>query len=454
MSALLARRNASRYLAARIESVLSTSRDRRFIHHQIYCVPSCSCRADVDVGKQLRRTFSNQASSSSSKSTPSLAQLATNEELTEIVNLFPPNISYAFGYGSGVLRQQPSDTNGVKSNPGMVDIILATDNPYEWHTHNLQRHLDHYSLMARGGPHFVTWLQVNFGAKLYFHPFVDVELEVDGGANADNKHTQSSKERIKREIKYGVVSTDDLISDLRNWDYLYLAGRMHKPIVSIELPQRFRKYEQSNGHIGIGVERRDEIEDAQRANLLSAVSASLLLRDTSNNEQSPSDSLQSIPVGQLYTTIAGLSYTGDIRMQTGAEDPNKVQKLVETPGMSNLWDDMYAETLGKLQSMGLVSLVSDNVDGKHLECGLSDMAARKQLVQNLPPRLRKRSDQIVAAAGNEKGSIQHGSAVLRQELTNIVAPAAKSQSIKGFFTAGMMKSWYYAMAKFKKGRVK
>mmetsp|Transcript_10661 Transcript_10661/g.18738 ORF Transcript_10661/g.18738 Transcript_10661/m.18738 type:complete len:453 (-) Transcript_10661:759-2117(-) len=389
------------------------------------------------------RTFSNSASSK--------PQLTTNTELSAIVNQFPPGIDYAFGYGSGVLRQQPSSTNqtnDINANPGMIDIILATENPHAWHQHNLERHSDHYSLMARiGGSQFVTWLQLNFGAKLYFHPFVNMNIDLDG----------ERKISVRREIKYGVVSTDDLIQDLTHWDYLYLAGRMHKPIVSIDLPREMRDAE---GPDSMVLDRSDEIENAQRTNLLSAVSASLLLQNASSNGQS-SSSIQSFPFSHLFSTIASLSYTGDFRMQTGAEDPNKVKKLVETPGMSILWEKKYSETIGKLHKLGLVSVVdscqrSDNSNhdgGKNLELDVTDVAIRKQLVQNLPSRLRKHSDQIVGVK-DSADSIPYGSEVLRQELASIVAPAAKSQSVKGFFTAGMLKSWKYAMAKFAKGSSK
>ena len=362
--------------------------------------------------KQNRRTtsFRTFATTTTKDSTIPEAQLTTNDELTSIVNQFPPQ-DYVFGYGSGVLRQQST------ANRGMIDIIFAVDNPHTWHEHNLQKHSDHYSYMARVcGVNFITWLQTNFGAKIYFHPFVDINL------------IQSNKDTIQRQIKYGVVSTDDLIQDLLNWDYLYLAGRMHKPIVSIDL--------KSNDALRQRNDRADEIEEAQRTNLLSAVSASLLLCNSNT-----------MPVSQLYNTIASLSYTGDFRMQTGAEDPNKVKKLVETPGMLDLWDAKYSDTLDKLHKVGLIS-VSNGSKGKQLETNLSDVAIRKQLVQHLPSRLRKHSDSIAGSADNK------GSSILREELANIVSPAAKNQSIKGFFTAGVVKSWRYALAKFAKGRIK
>ena len=31
-------------------------------------------------------------------------------------------------------------------------------------------------------------------------------------------------------MKYGIVSTDALRADLRHWHWVYLAGRMHKPV--------------------------------------------------------------------------------------------------------------------------------------------------------------------------------------------------------------------------------
>lgn len=350
--------------------------------------------------------------------TTSSVQIASNKELADIVHQFSPGIDYAFGYGSGVFRQ------AINTDPGMIDIILAVDEPHVWHERNLQRHYHHYSPMARlGGARIITWVQTKFGARLFFHPFVNMNIN-----------------HIQRQLKYGVVSSDDLIRDLIHWDYLYLAGRMHKPIVSIELSL--------NSNEKITSKRTNEIDYAQRTNLLSAVSASLLLHSSSYDEECNS----SISTSKLYNTIAGLSYSGDIRMQIGAEDPNKVNKLVETQGMMERWDEKYLDTISHLQRVGLLSMVVNNSSSisTNLETNLSDMSIRKQLVQNLPLRLRSHSDLIVGSIDKPESLLQ-GSLILCQELAKIVAPAARSQSIKGFFTAGMVKSWRYAMAKFSKG---
>ncbi|EJK45919.1 hypothetical protein THAOC_35442 [Thalassiosira oceanica] len=310
------------------------------------------------------------------------AQLTSQDELSSIVGQFPTSgLDYAFGYGSGVLRQGPmlQRPNSEGSKRGMVDLIMAVDDAQSWHTANLSKNRHHYSsLAALGGPPFISWIQKGFGAMLYFHPFVSVSLQSGDGPT------------IHREIKYGIVSTNDLVQDLLDWRYLYLAGRMHKP--------------------------------------------------ETNHENTPTDSM---PMSELFRTIASLSYTGDPRMTAGAEDPNKVTNLVKSAGMFRLWENKYAATFDKLQKVGILS-IDRSVDGtRKLQFLLGDTGTRKQLVANLPVRLQDRADEIA--------STSTGSMFLRKEIANIVAPAARSQSMKGLLTAGPIKSWNYIAAKLLKG---
>lgn len=344
------------------------------------------------------------------------AQLTSQDELSSIVGQFPTSgLDYAFGYGSGVLKQGPTlqRPNSEDSKRGMVDLIMAVDDAQSWHTANLSKNRHHYSsLAALGGPPFITWIQNGFGAMLYFHPFVSVSLQSGDGPT------------IHREIKYGIVSTNDLVQDLLDWRYLYLAGRMHKPVVPVK---------------GLISDGSDEIEEAQSANLMAAVSAAMLLQET-NHENTPTDSM---PMSELFRTIASLSYTGDPRMTAGAEDPNKVTNLVKSAGMFRLWENKYAATFDKLQKVGILS-IDRSVDGtRKLQFLLGDTGTRKQLVANLPVRLQDRADEIA--------STSTGSMFLRKEIANIVAPAARSQSMKGLLTAGPIKSWNYIAAKLLKG---
>ena len=101
-------------------------------------------------------------------------------------------------------------------------------------------------------------------------------------------------------IKYGVTTVDNLCSDLLNWNTLYLAGRMHKPIRIIKDDPRVRL--------------------AQQVNLTSAIRAALLSLPEKFTET------------ELFERIAGISYGGDIRMLLPAENRNKVGNIVQTQG--------------------------------------------------------------------------------------------------------------------------
>ena len=111
--------------------------------------------------------------------------------------------------------------------------------------------------------------------------------------------------------------------------------------------------------------------------------------------------------------------------------------------MFQLWEDKYAATFDKLQKVGILS-IDRSVDGtRELQFLHGDTSTRRQLVANLPARLQDRSDEIA--------STSTGSSFLRKEISKIVAPAARNQSMKGLLTAGPVKSWNYVAAKLMKG---
>lgn len=96
-------------------------------------------------------------------------------------------------------------------------------------------------------------------------------------------------------LKYGVTTMWNLRGDLREWQTLYLAGRMQKPIRLL---------------------KSDEMtEAAMRMNHLGAVRTALLFLPENFLER------------DLYETIAGLSYIGDSR-NGFAENPAKVRNMV------------------------------------------------------------------------------------------------------------------------------
>jgi translocator assembly and maintenance protein 41 len=234
-------------------------------------------------------------------------------------------------------------------------------------------------------------------------------------------------------MKYGIISDKHLIDDLKNWETLYVAGRMHKPVA-------------------VAVSRSDEIEEAQQCNLDAAFSLSLLLLDRANKPSSSSAGL-SVPTAaesninsfahrDVFHRIAGLSYAGDIRMAIGGEDPMKVTKLIDSAGQLQRFKDLYKPSLDKLVTAGVITSSSSSVSTKlYSNCVSFDgnnAATRNHLISNLPQKLRKPA---------EKGELQAA-------LAKIVGPASRTQSVKGLFTAGIMKSVFYAGAKFSKGLLK
>ena len=79
----------------------------------------------------------------------------------------------------------------------------------------MQQNRDHYSAVATGGPDLIAKV-AGMGVGVYYNTLVEHELGCT--------------------IKYGVVSTADLITDLTDWRHLYLAGRLHKPVLAVTPP--------------------------------------------------------------------------------------------------------------------------------------------------------------------------------------------------------------------------
>jgi translocator assembly and maintenance protein 41 len=222
------------------------------------------------------------------------------QQLKDVVSQFNAPVRYAVAYGSGVFHQSGYDE---KKKP-MVDFIFGVSHPGHWHDLNMQQNPHHYSSIRMLGSGAVTLLQEKVGAGVYFNPYVQVN-----GMN----------------IKYGVVSIDKLCKDLIDWETLYLAGRMHKPVKILRDDSRVRL--------------------ANQVNLTEAVRVALLTLPENFTEQ------------ELFDRIAGISYKGDFRMVVG-ENPNKVSNIVSSQ-MENfrrlyfgLLDDLPNVTIlndGKLQ---------------------------------------------------------------------------------------------------------
>ncbi|XP_076972639.1 phosphatidate cytidylyltransferase, mitochondrial isoform X4 [Tamandua tetradactyla] len=192
----------------------------------------------------------------------------------KILSHFPEELSLAFAYGSGVYRQAGPSADQKNT---MLDFVFTVDDPVAWHSKNLKKNQSHYSFLKILGPRIITLVQNNYGAGVYYNPLI----MCDG-----------------RLIKYGVISTSILIEDLLNWNNLYIAGRLQKPVKIVALNENVT------------------LRSALDKNLKSAVTAAFLMLPESFSEE------------ELFIEIAGLSYSGDFRMVLG-EDKKKVLNIVK-----------------------------------------------------------------------------------------------------------------------------
>lgn len=350
----------------------------------------------------------------------------------EIMKSFPEPIRFAFAYGSGVFPQSqagPEHSAKPKSKEGkkMIDLVMAVNHPQHWHGINMKQNPKHYSWIAK----ILGSLGIGFvqplGAGLWYHPYIRIKDEL---------------------IKYGVMDIDTLCSDLLDWDTLYISGRMHKPVTLLTTDARARL--------------------AQQVNLTSALRTALLLLPEQFGE------------AELYTRIASLSYTGDFRMSVpGGENANKVRNIVLN--QREMFRRLYGGLIRSIETINVEETrknrftftqeYTDKVRAKHA----SRLPLRlREKIQNhytshpdlddafLQLSLSTRSDNVTRIPGAKAAHIDKDKwdnfwlavvkqadfqTVLLSKIAEIVRGPARSQSLKGIYTAGLTKTIRYVFAK-------
>lgn len=346
------------------------------------------------------------------------------EQMRQVLWKFNAPIRYAFAYGSGVFSQG-SLAGGSRDSRPQIDMIFAVSYTQHWHSLNLKQNPQHYSALRYLGSGAVSYVQDYLGAGLYFNPYV----EING-----------------LKVKYGVVNISTLREDLKDWNTLYLAGRLHKPVKIL----------------------RDEpqIRFMNQANLISVLRTSLLLLPETFSEL------------DLYKMIAGISYMGDFRMTFG-ENPNKVSNIVENQFLN--FRNLYAPLMDWLPNLQLVASSESqfSVDGKQISVATleQDMSPvrRGNMVIRLPKEFRDKLYSRYADKFNDKDilrairddSIEEdpkrctafdkriaGDVDLPKEISrairHTVAWPSVTQSAKGIATAGLVRSAKYSAEKLGK----
>lgn len=307
---------------------------------------------------------------------------------------FPDGIQCSFAYGSGAFQQQ--GTEHVSKN--MLDFIFVVDDPVAWHSENLQMNRRHYSALKFLGTRAITHIQQQYGAGIYFNTLVML------GA---------------RLIKYGIVSTERLITDLLDWETLYMSGRLHKPVLTLKQP--------TNPDLIVALDN----------NLHSAVHAALLqLPDTFTEEE-------------LYMSIANLSYSGDFRMSIG-EDRNKVSNIV-VPNIPK-FRSMYCKILESEEHVFYNQVRQTyeqypNHISQYHHLNLLPKTVHVNLVSLCNHnRAIPDTEDVLRNLANDP----HCGTYVAKCISDIVKRSSYSQSIKTILTAGFLKSVKYSSKKLLK----
>lgn len=328
---------------------------------------------------------------------------ASNHHITHldqygaILEQFPEGIQMAFAYGSGVFKQEGQSDAQVNKN--MIDLIFVVDDSYRWHQKNIRQNRSHYSFLKYFGAKQIANFQEKYGAAVYFN----TKVQCAG-----------------REIKYGVISTKQLITDLLDWNTLYLSGRMHKPIRILIEPTK------------------TELCSAMQINLENAIHAALLLLPETFSEE------------ELYQQIAALSYDGDFRMKFG-EDKNKITNIVK-PNIT-YFRKLYENILLKEEhvkwskSQGVLEQYPNHVSQFH-HLNLLPKTVQSNLLSCMHRRPGKYPDleEIIRQLAFDSNCADY----VRQSLSEIVKGSSVSQSLKGVFTAGIVKTVLYSSRKVQK----
>ncbi|KAL8343805.1 hypothetical protein RB601_004355 [Gaeumannomyces tritici] len=377
--------------------------------------------------------------------------------LGDIVKYFQAPIIYAFAYGSGVFPQSkllgrtPSDelvhsvhpdpdpaiVRAQGEKPKMIDFIFGVSHTQHWHSLNIRQNRHHYSGLASLGSGLVSRVQDRYGAGVYFNPYVQVEGVL---------------------VKYGVVNIDTLCRDLLEWDTLYLAGRLHKPVKIIR----------DNARVRI----------ANQTNLLAAIRTALLMLPEEFTER------------ELYSTIAGLSYLGDPRMRFPTENPRKVANIVGHNAIH--FRNLYAPLVQVLPNVDFAEVEDpSSAPPEHdlvLRQTMSD-ATRGNMVRRLPRQFRSRVyfeyqkkwqisradfDHMTENLQTEEGGISFGARtggefdqriakgnaavrreILREAIEKTTSWPSTVQAIKGVAMSGVSRSMRYLgekMDKYREGK--
>ncbi|VDM95442.1 unnamed protein product [Thelazia callipaeda] len=310
-------------------------------------------------------------------------------KLQQLLHILPLNtVEYACAYGSGAVPQGSNGTFGK-----MIDLLVVTRDSSRFHQQNLEMNPRHYSSLRFLGYESISQLQKEYAARVYC-----------------NTHLCFFQDQI---MKYSVIDVEDLLLDLTEWRWLYVAGRLHKYVIDVINPS-------------------SKISSAIEKNRWSALQAALLFLP------------DKFTLLQLYEELISLSYRGDFRMVFG-EDKNKIKGIAV--GSKAQLNQIY---IPLLKADTDVSLKNDIV-----EQDTSDYIFSKRIL-NLPLNvlwnLQKKLNKNGVQRDIEDISLSlarqlYGTKSVAEAIEDIVRRSAWQQTVKNALSAGVTRSIVYSFTK-------
>lgn len=196
----------------------------------------------------------------------------------------------------------------------------------------------------------------------------------------------------KKVFKYGTIEEKDFINYLNNWQSYYLPGRFQKTCLEIISTKKIRDTIIKNR------------ENALMTGLLSL------------NKEKPK-------LIDVYTEICGLSYLGDTRMKF-AENPRKVLNIVE--GSFNEYKDIYG-----IENSYFKTDKNENMTIKYDKL-IKDINKLPEFLSNY---LKDEQDLSTIKIK------------INKYFTELNKKESSTQTIKGIFTNGIIRSIKYASRK-------
>ena len=95
--------------------------------------------------------------------------------------------------------------------------MFVVNNTAQWHEDNRALHSSHYSPifpLQYFPASIIGRINDNSGAAIWYN--VDASIS-----------TATCPNRL---VKYGVISVTNVMTDLKEWKWLYVSGRLHKPV--------------------------------------------------------------------------------------------------------------------------------------------------------------------------------------------------------------------------------